>query len=221
MNIAPFIFIGLLATFSASWFAYVFKSAAELGRLHPFVDPITAEVYPIARSGEAMQGAEVYRAQGCAACHTQQVRSSSEGNDQARGWGARRTVATDYMLENPPQLGKVRLGPDLSNIGQRKTTNDIVWHYQHLLNPKAVVEKSTMPSYPYLFTKVSAGTIGSFSIPTEPNVAYIPTDDAKALAAYLVSLKNSGSVFEAPAPMPAKATNAPATSATTTNPPAK
>lgn len=226
MNIAPFIFVGLLATFSFSWFGYVFKSAAELGRLQPFVDPITSAVYPNQRSGQEMQGAEVYRAQGCAACHTQQVRAASEGNDLSRGWGIRRTVATDYMLENPPQLGKVRLGPDLSNVGLRKTTNDLVWHYQHLLDPKSVTDKSNMPPYPYLFTKVKNGTPGSFTIPTQPKDAYVPNDEAKALVAYLVSLKNTGSVFEAPRPMPkaqAKApaggTNAPA--ANTTNAPAK
>src|SRR4051812_21975588 len=111
MNIAPFIFIGLFATFSLSWFGYVFKPQADLHKQEPFVHPITGEVYPIARAGLAMQGAEVYRAQGCAACHTQQVRGKDEGNDEQRVWGIRKTVGTDYMLENPPQLGSVRLGP--------------------------------------------------------------------------------------------------------------
>src|SRR4051812_37598807 len=98
MNIAPFIFIGLFATFSLSWFGYVFKPQADLGKLEPYADPITGAVYPIGRSGLAMQGAEVYRAQGCAACHTQQVRAKNEGNDIDRAWGIRKTVGGDYML---------------------------------------------------------------------------------------------------------------------------
>jgi cytochrome c oxidase cbb3-type subunit II len=198
MNIAPFIFIGLFATFSLSWFGYVFKPQADLGKQEPYADPITGAVYPIPRDGLAMQGAEVYRAQGCAACHTQQVRDKSEGNDTERGWGFRKTVASDYMLENPPQLGSVRLGPDLANVGLRKGTNDVQWHYKHLFNPKSVVEKSNMPPYPYLFE----------------GDATRPTAEAKALVAYLISLKTVGSVFEAPMPVstnaPAGGTNAPA-----------
>src|SRR5687768_2798972 len=139
MNIAPFIFVGLLATFSISWFGYVFRPYVELSRQEPFQHPITQQVYPINRGGFAQQGAEVYRAQGCAACHTQQVRSEAEGNDIEWGFGSRRTVGTDFMLENPPLLGGIRLGPDLSNIGLRKGTNDIEWHYAHLLAPKSKV----------------------------------------------------------------------------------
>jgi len=212
MNIAPFIFIWLLATFSMSWFGYVYRPNAELSRQEPFKDPITAAVYPVGRSGEAMQGAEVYRAQGCAACHTQQVRPADEGNDLGRGFGIRRTVATDYMLDCPPQLGAIRLGPDLANFGLRKNTNDVAWIYLHLLKPKALVERSNMPPYPYLFEKVLAnsGHPGAISIPSETKYEFVPRDEAKQLAAYLVSLKNEGSVFEAPIKRPSTGTNAPA-----------
>jgi len=212
MNTAPFIFIGLLATFSMSWFGYVFRSHAELSRQEPFKDPITAAVYPIGRSGEANQGAEIYRAQGCAACHTQQVRPADEGNDISRGFGLRRTVSEDYMLDRPPQLGAIRLGPDLSNFGLRKNTNDVTWIYKHLLNPKSVVEKSNMPPYPYLFEKVALnpGRAGGITIPSEPKYQFFPKDEAKQLAVYLLSLKNEGSVFEAPMKRPSAETNAPA-----------
>jgi cytochrome c oxidase cbb3-type subunit II len=216
-----------------SWFGYVFRSQAELSRLEPYKDPVTSVVYPIARSGAAQQGAEVYREQGCAACHTQQVRAAGEGNDIQRAWGIRRTVASDYMLENPPLLGAIRLGPDLSNIGLRKSTNDIVWHYKHLLNPRSVVDKSTMPRYPYLFEKRKTDAPGAFSIPSEPNTYFIPKDEAKSLVAYLLSLRTDGPVFEAPISAPPStnapagdtnapaATNAAATTTSTTNAPAK
>jgi cytochrome c oxidase cbb3-type subunit 2 len=211
MNIAPFIFIGLLATFSMSWFGYVYRPHAELSRQTPFVDPISAAVYPIGRSGQAIQGAEVYRAQGCAACHTQQVRPEQEGNDIKRGFGLRRTVGTDYMLDRPPQLGAIRLGPDLANFGLRKTTNDVEWIYKHLLAPKEVVAKSTMPPYPYLFEKVKSNRPGALQISSDKDHFYIPKDEAKQLAIYLLSLRNEGSVFEAPAKRtPAADTNAPA-----------
>ena len=225
MNIAPFIFIGLFATFSVSWFGYVFRSQAEIGREGQFTNPITGAVYPIAREGRAQQGAEVYRAQGCAACHTQQVRAMTEGSDIVRGWGIRRTVAADYMLDRPALLGNVRLGPDLANLGLRKGTNDVVALYKHLINPRSVRggEKSIMPLYKYLFEKRRAsGTPGAVVMEDEPGFEYIPSDDAKSLVAYLISLKSNGDVFEAPMPQPkAPSTNAPAgtnLTATATNP---
>src|SRR5687768_5266756 len=192
MNIAPFIFIGLLATFAMSWFGFVFRPHAELSRQGPFVDPITSAVYPIGRSGQAIQGAEVYRAQGCAACHTQQVRPKEEGNDIDRGFGARRTVGTDFMLDRPPQLGAIRLGPDLANFGLRKTTNDLNEIYLHLLDPKAVVPKSNMPKYSYLFHKLKAdpNRAGGLRIASDKDHVYVPKDEAKQLAVYLLSLQN-------------------------------
>src|SRR5437868_794708 len=170
MNIAPFIFIGLLATFSMSWFGYVYRPHAELSREEPFKDPITAAVYPIGRSGQAIQGAEIYRAQGCAACHTQQARSKEESNDLDRGFGIRRSVATDYMLDRPPQIGAIRLGPDLANFGLRKTTNDVNWVYLHLLKPDELIKHSAMPPYPYLFEKLphDPNRHGALQLPLNP-----------------------------------------------------
>jgi cytochrome c oxidase cbb3-type subunit 2 len=217
MNIAPFIFIGLLATFSMSWFGYVYRPHAELSHEEPFKDPITAAVYPIGRSGQANQGAEIYRAQGCAACHTQQVRSKEESltkgaSDLDRGFGFRRTVATDYMLERPPQIGAIRLGPDLANFGLRKNTNDVNWVYMHLLSPADLVKGSMMPPYPYLFEKLPhiANRRGALQLPSKPDYDFVPKDEAKQLAAYLLSLKTEGSVFEAPQKRPSTGTNAPA-----------
>lgn len=218
MNFAPLIFLGLFATFSLSWFAYVLKPYVDFGRQAPHVDQISGAVYPIGRSGLAKQGAEVYREHGCASCHTQQVRSREEGNDLSRGWGARRTVAADYMLDNPPLLGAVRLGPDLSNIGTRKT--DPIWHYVHLYEPKSKVEGSFMPPYKYLFdVRPATGRPGSIPHPTDSKLELVPNDDARTIVAYMLSLRATGNVFEAPSAPPstnnpAGATNAPAANAT-------
>lgn len=219
MNVAPFIFIGLLATFSMSWFAYVLKPYVDFGRQAPHVDPITSAVYPVGRSGIAKQGAEAYRAHGCATCHTQQVRSESEGNDKNYGWGGRRTVHTDYMMENPPLLGVVRLGPDLANVGARRT--DPKWHYEHLYEPKSKVEKSIMPPYKYLFTERPArGGTNVFAHPTKPGVELVPSAEAQQLVAYMLSLNAGGNVFEVPMKAatstnaPAGGTNAPAAAST-------
>lgn len=207
MNFAPLIFVGLFAAFSLSWFAYVLKPYADFGRQAPFQDKVTGAVYPMARPGNARQGAEVYREHGCASCHTQQVRAAQEGNDIARGWGARRTVAPDYMLDNPPLIGTIRLGPDLANVGTRRT--DANWHYAHLYEPKSKVEGSIMPPYKYLFEERRArGGADAIPHPTKKELELVPNDDARTLVAYMMSLRANGLVFEAP--MPQSKTNAPA-----------
>ena len=46
----------------------------QLGGLQQTPVLNTSDVYPPQRTGDATLGLQVYRANGCAACHTQQVR---------------------------------------------------------------------------------------------------------------------------------------------------
>src|SRR5207253_3149420 len=48
-----------------------------------------------------------------------QVRADYAGSDIDRKWGVRRSAPRDYLFERPVVLGKLRMGPDLSNIGKR------------------------------------------------------------------------------------------------------
>src|SRR5262245_55604056 len=95
-----------------------------------------------------LRGRQVYVAQGCLYCHSQQPRDKTMGPDAARGWG-RPPVAGDYYYDHPHQLGTMRTGPDLFNIGVRQPSAD--WHLGHLFQPRAYVPGSIMPSYPFLF----------------------------------------------------------------------
>jgi cytochrome c oxidase cbb3-type subunit 2 len=153
------------------------------------------------------------------------------GPDIARGWGKRRNVAEDYLFDSPTLLGSVRIGPDLANIGVRQP--DINWHLRHLYAPKAEVKGSTMPSYPYLFEKRKAGRQPSpeaLALPAEfaekmKGYEIFPTPDAKALAAYLVSLRSDAPLFISPISVASAApvegaTNAPAAAGAATNAPA-
>ena len=45
------------------------------------------------------------------------------GPDIARGWGMRQSVAEDYLYDQPVQLGSLRAGPDLANVGVRAPTS--------------------------------------------------------------------------------------------------
>ena len=94
------------------------------------------------------RGRDVYIANGCVYCHSQQPRAKGFAPDFSRGWG-RATVAGDYAYDQPHLLGTMRTGPDLMNIGVRQPSAD--WHLGHLFQPRAYVPGSIMPSYPYLF----------------------------------------------------------------------
>ncbi|HZE12453.1 MAG TPA: hypothetical protein VE086_01735, partial [Chthoniobacterales bacterium] len=41
-----------------------------------------------------------------------------------RKWGTRRSAPRDYIFDRPAMLGKLRMGPDLSNIGKRAPAED-------------------------------------------------------------------------------------------------
>jgi cytochrome c oxidase cbb3-type subunit 2 len=143
------------------------------------------------------------------------VQVSATGSDIARGWGQRRSVAQDFLYDLPVQLGTRRAGPDLANVGLRQP--DVNWHLRHLYAPAAEVKGSTMPPYRFLFrqqpVKPDSGALaltGEFAPPAGFEI--VPTDEARALAAYLVSLRAEAPLWESPfTPPPAPA--APATTA--------
>ena len=143
------------------------------------------------------------------------------GPEMSRGWGIRQSVAQDYLFDHPVQLGARRNGPDLANIGAGKP---IEWQLLHLYQPKTVVTDSTMPPYPFLFEtrKMSgAGSPEALKLPKgfEPEAGFevVPTEAARALVAYLHSLRVDAPLYEAPVTVAQivapTSTNTPATNA--------
>jgi len=111
------------------------------------------------------RGRIIYGREGCAYCHTQQVRFVPA--DRAR-WN-QPTEAWETRNEYPQLWGTRRIGPDLARESGVHS-ND--WQLVHLNNPRAVVAESNMPPFPWLF----AGS------------ADHPTQDALDLLAYIQSL---------------------------------
>lgn len=141
------------------------------------------------------------------------------GADIERGWGARRTVAQDFIWDYPVMLGSQRVGPDLANVGVR--LQDLNWQLMHLYAPSSVTDGSPMPAYQFLFERRKIGREPSpdalkFSNPKfAPPEGYeiVPKPEAKALVAYLLSLRAETPLDEAPLTPPSAApakTNAPA-----------
>ncbi len=73
MNYGPLVFLAAFFALAGSWFGFVLTPQIQLGGLQQTNSVPTGAAYPVDRPGLARQGREVYRANGCAACHSQQV----------------------------------------------------------------------------------------------------------------------------------------------------
>ena len=201
MNRLPGLIVGIALTFAASWIGVVAYSYVELGRMEPFVDESSGDISPPPLPGLAVTGQRVYAANGCVACHTQQVRSASV--DVEKKLGPRPTVARDFLREQPAFLGSLRIGPDLTNFGL--TTTDANAVHRHLFEPRTVVNWSNMPSYRYLYKtrkisgQPSGDAVQGLTGPHAPAAGYevVPSEDVKALVTYLLSLKRNYALPEA------------------------
>lgn len=147
-----------------------------------------------------LRGREAYVSHGCIACHSQQPRDPAFGPDAARGWG-RASVAGDYVNDAPHQLGTMRTGPDLFNIGARLPSED--WHLAHLYQPRALVPWSIMAPYPFLFETKPAAEPGDRVVAVPPpwgpeEGVVVAKQEALDLVAYLLSLDHTYPTASAP-----------------------
>ena len=211
-------FLGLFAALGISWAGIVLGSNAQLGALAPFYDETEGSTYPQWMPGAAAQGQLVYRDLGCYACHTQQVRRPGFGSDQERGWGDRQSVARDYIYQPAPQLGWSRVGPDLTNLADRKPSAPDAEDLLHML----YAGTDGMPAYRFLFEtrQLGAGAQPSqdalkLTGALEPAAGWeiVPTPRSEALVAYLLSLKTTYTYPEAVPFAPPKAEGSPSAAA--------
>jgi cbb3-type cytochrome oxidase cytochrome c subunit len=117
-GLAP-LFLGIFGTFAFSWVGLTLIPNWQIGHLNPQSDEEGTDIYPQPQSGMAERGARVYAANGCIYCHSQQVRADYAADDIERKWGDRRSAPRDYIFERPVFLGKMRMGQDIANIGER------------------------------------------------------------------------------------------------------
>jgi cbb3-type cytochrome c oxidase subunit I len=90
------------------------------------------------------RGRQIYAREGCAYCHTQQVRFLEE---DIRRFGAP-TLAWEIQFDSPHLWGTRRIGPDLAREGGVRSAD---WQFAHLFAPRSLVPNSIMPSYAALF----------------------------------------------------------------------
>jgi cytochrome c oxidase cbb3-type subunit 2 len=179
--------LGAFAVMASAICLLVLVPQAMLGEIKapPGLKPYT----PAQLAGRAS-----YIANGCVYCHSQQIRDPAFTTDVDRGWGSRATVPADYVYDAPHLLGTMRTGPDLINVGQRLPDPD--WHLIHLYDPRALVEWSIMPAFPYLFERKAPGDVQpndrvvKIPGPRAPKgVVVVAKPEALHLVDYLISLK--------------------------------
>jgi cytochrome c oxidase cbb3-type subunit II len=214
--------LGLLGTFLLPWLLIIVVPYATMQRIKPVEfnedDDGRTGIYVPARPGRVGDGAKVYAANGCYACHTQLIRPTYAGSEVWRDdWAGRKaspehpvdtrreTTVFDYEGEEFAQIGLTRTGPDLQNVGRRvegyvagRGTSAEQWFYMHLYNPRAGDEYwSACPSNPHLFETVEVrGQGGGEALPVAAPEGreVLPTDEARALVSYLISLKKDDTV---------------------------
>lgn len=90
-----------------------------------------------------LTGRNIYIAEGCYNCHSQQVRPF---RDEVERYG-HFNLAAESIYDHPFQWGSKRTGPDLARVGG-KYSNE--WQAAHLSDPRSVVPESIMPRYAHL-----------------------------------------------------------------------
>ena len=181
------IFLGALAIIAFATLMLVIVPGAQIRGQAPA--PGLADY-----TAQQLAGRAQYINQGCVYCHSQQPRAAGQTlADLSHGWGPGPSAA-DYAYDRPHQLGTMRTGPDLLNVGARLPSRD--WHLTHLYQPRSIFSWSIMPSYPYLFERKQAAAPGDVVVRLP--AAYQPKGEvvvasqaALDLVAYLQSLNRT------------------------------
>lgn len=91
-------------------------------------------------------GRDLYVREGCYTCHSQQIRPMAH---EYLRYGKPTTIE-ESMYDHPFQWGSKRTGPDLARVGGKYPN---MWHYRHMLDPRAITTQSIMPSYAHMYDK--------------------------------------------------------------------
>ena len=90
------------------------------------------------------RGRQVYISEGCISCHSQYVRPDSP---DVLVWGPVESIE-EIHRQKPPLIGNRRQGPDLAEVGLRRSP---LWLKAHLVSPREVSYHSPMPTFAFLF----------------------------------------------------------------------
>ena len=75
------VFLASFVALGASWFGLIYGPLKQLGGARETTILQSSDKWPVQRTGDATLGLQVYRASGCAACHTEQIRQTGAANE--------------------------------------------------------------------------------------------------------------------------------------------
>ncbi|MCI5107975.1 MAG: cytochrome-c oxidase, cbb3-type subunit II [Pseudomonadales bacterium] len=113
------------------------------------LETATANTRPY--SAVELTGRDIYIREGCSVCHSQQVRPLVAELERYGPYSR----AGEFVYDRPFLWGSKRTGPDLHRLAGKYSDD---WHRIHLLDPRAVVENSIMPAYPWLAERAASET---------------------------------------------------------------
>jgi cytochrome c oxidase cbb3-type subunit I/II len=137
-----------------------------------------------------LAGRDIYVREGCYVCHSQQIRPMAA---ETLRYG-QPSMAEESMWDHPFQWGSKRTGPDLARVGGKYPD---LWHFRHMIDPRATTPNSIMPPYPWLheqntnfdLLEKKFAVMKTLGVPyTDADVKNAPTaarEQAKAIAAGL------------------------------------
>ena len=99
-----------------------------------------------------LEGRDIYIREGCHTCHSQMIRPFRAETERYGHY----SVAGEHVWEHPFLWGSKRTGPDLARVGGRYSDD---WHRVHLIDPRAVVPESNMPSFKWLEENILDGEL--------------------------------------------------------------
>jgi cbb3-type cytochrome oxidase cytochrome c subunit len=222
------LFLGIFGTFAFSWAGLTLIPNYQIGHLDPQSDEEGTDIYPVPKSGMADRGRKIYAANGCVYCHSQQLRADyaapdlerTRDLDQKQKWGERRSAPRDYIFERPVLLGKMRLGPDLANIGKSAPSEGETAAPPAISSPAASASPAASPP-----ANSPAPTTGSSPAAPPPSTAAAPpatspaASPAKAVAANSPAAAPTSATTSSVPPAPANpAANAASTADTAVGP---
>ena len=113
----------------------------------------------ISRKSLITMGENIYRAEGCWYCHTDQTRTLVQDvvlNGSA-DFPAPPSSANEYVYQQVTFPGTRRIGPDISRVGIKRPHRD--WHMSHFWSPTSESRGSIMPSFGHFFDNDPRGSM--------------------------------------------------------------
>ena len=119
MNYGPLIFLAAFFALATSWFGFVLTPQMQVGHLQQTNTIPEGVTYPVSRPGLAKEGIDVYRANGCAYCHSQQVGQTATLCDVIltdAGTNQSALVAALLKLDLDPRLSEAEAKQWVGNL---------------------------------------------------------------------------------------------------------